>query len=201
MRTRGGHASAFLVRSPPRYARLPTHSHGPARTALGLGCLPGPGCRSRRWPGVLAGPGCGGRGAGLVTGTPESRETDCPGLVLGPRWGHRCLRGGPEPKTVPRGPRLGRRCRVASSPHSGLRALAGGGGGGGFREDGAQSALGPVRGAGRGRLRLYRCLLCSQSRTTRALSVQQSPSPGPAVQLIRPSAMFYFHCPPQLEGE
>lgn len=105
----------------------------------------------------------------------------------------------PNGGAVPRGPGLRWGCHVPSSPHSGLRAL--GGGKGGFQEEDAQCALGPVRGAGRVRLIFYRCLPCSQAGVTRPLSVQRSLSPGPAVQLIWPSAMFYFHCPPQLEGE
>lgn len=94
---------------PPAEVRAAPHPH----------TEPGAPWRARRLGG-------GGLGAGIAVGTPESREPDCVGLVLGPRLGDVCPGGGLERKGCPQGLRLATALHLPSSAHSGLKALGGG---------------------------------------------------------------------------
>lgn len=180
-------------RQPPAEVRgVPSPLPGPLIPGLGADCLPGGSCRGSSWPCAFAGPAAVAwcRACGRDPREPETRlRVWCGAWVrvqLSGRWTLHTLRDPSLRPEVPPPPLL--------SPQ-----WAEGAGRGLFKSGALRAPLGRA-GAQAGHLGFI--AVCFAARPElRAPVGPAATHPSPAAQSIRPSAMFYFHCPPQLEGE
>lgn len=162
---------------------------------MGLHCVPGQSYRARRWSCALTRPGCGGQVQGLLLG-PLRAGNQTVRFDAGARARALLCRRRTHPKGCASGSRLPTAGGATFPP---VPAVGRGLWQGAVRRG--------VRRAPQGRPGAQAGDLCSIAVCFLARPELRAPVraattlPSPPFQRIPPSVMFYFHCPPQLEGE